>query len=202
MKKLILPLILIIGTLGIFAFADDPKDRKIGADAPMLDYSMKGVDGKSQSLKSLAGDKGLLVVFSCNTCPFVVAWEDRYNVLHKLAEENGVGMVLINSNEAKREGDDSMSEMKKHAKDQKYLSPYLVDEKSALADAFGARTTPHVFLFDNNMKLVYRGAIDDNYKNKESVSETFLMDAIKNLSAGKTISPDVTKATGCSIKRV
>ena len=111
-------------------------------------------------------------------------------------------MALINSNEAKREGDDSMSEMKKHAKDQKYLSPYLVDEKSALADAFGARTTPHVFLFDNNMKLVYRGAIDDSYKNKESVSETFLMDAIKNLSAGKTISPDVTKATGCSIKRV
>jgi len=203
MKKFILPLFLILGTLAIFAFSQDASSSlEIGAKAPKQDYQMKGVDGKNYSLKSAAGDKGMLVVFSCNTCPFVVAWEDRYNDLYTLAKKNGVGMLLINSNEAKRNGDDSMDEMKKHAKAQAYKSPYVVDKNSELADSFGARTTPHIFLFNADMELVYRGAIDDNYKSKEGVQESYLMDAISKLAKGEKIDPNTTKATGCSIKRV
>ncbi len=204
MKKLFFPITLLLGTLLILAFADKDKvdPIAIGTEAPKQEYKMEGIDGKNYDLKSLTGEKGLLVVFTCNTCPFVVAWEDRYNDIHDLANKNGVGMVLVNSNEAKRDGDDSMEEMKKHAKELSYKSPYVVDKNSALADAFGARTTPHIFLFNKDMKLVYRGAIDDNYKSKESVEESFLMDALKSLAAGKKIDPNTTKSIGCSIKRV
>lgn len=204
MKKLFFPVILLVGTLLILAFADKDKVNpiEIGTEAPKQDYKMQGIDGKDYDLKSVAGENGLLVVFTCNTCPFVVAWEDRYNELHDLATEKGIGMVLVNSNEAKRDGDDSMEEMKKYAEELSYKSPYVVDKNSSLADAFGARTTPHIYLFNKEMKLVYRGAIDDNYKSKDSVEENYLINALKNLSAGKKIDPNTTKSIGCSIKRV
>jgi hypothetical protein len=110
---------------------------------------------------------------------------------------------LINSNEAKRKGDDSIEEMMKHANEKGYSDiPYLVDENSKLANAFGAKTTPHVFLFDKEMRLVYEGAIDDNHKSKAEVKASYLNNAILNLSEGKAIDPNNTKALGCSIKRV
>ena len=116
-----------------------------------------------------------------------------------MAAKNGVGIALINSNEAKRSGDDSMEEMKKHAADKGYGElPYLIDEKSALANAFGAKTTPHIFLFDKDWKLVYEGAIDDNSKDAKAVKATYL----KDVASGKKIDPNNTKAIGCSIKRV
>lgn len=204
MKKLILPLILVFGTLVILAFSDKDKVKpiEIGSKAPKQEYKMPGVDGKDYSLKSSSGENGLLVVFTCNTCPFVVAWEDRYNDLYDLAKTKNIGMLLVNSNEAKRNGDDSMKAMKEHAKELGYKSPYVVDKKSGLADAFGARTTPHIFLFNNKMELVYRGAIDDNYKSKENVEQQFLMNALNKLEKGEKIDPNTTKAIGCSIKRV
>ena len=112
-------------------------------------------------------------------------------------------MALVNSNEAKRSGEDSIEEMKKHATERGYGElAYLVDEKSALANAFGAKTTPHIFLFDKEWKLVYEGAIDDNSKDAKSVKAAYLKDALNNLKAGKKISPNNTKSIGCSIKRV
>ena len=111
-------------------------------------------------------------------------------------------MALLNSNEAKRSGDDSMEAMKQHAKEKGYNTPYLLDENSAIANAMGARTTPHVYLFDKNMELVYRGAIDDNYKDASKVNANYLEEAIKALLDGKSIDPSETKALGCSIKRV
>ena len=147
--------------------------------------------------------KGLLVIYSCNTCPWVVAWEDRYNELYKECANEGIGFVLVNSNEAKREGADSMEEMKAHAKEKGYFNfAYVVDENHVLADAFGATKTPDVFLFNEEMKLVYKGAIDDNSKDKNAVEEPYLMNAVKALSAGKEINPATTKALGCSIKRI
>ncbi len=201
MKKVI-PLLVLLTSVFIWIAAAPGEGLGIGDKAPMIDYKMTGVDGKSYTLENVKQKNGLLVVYSCNTCPFVIAWEDRYNDLDAMCKEKGIGMVLVNSNEAKRGGDDSMEAMSKHNKKLGYTMPYVVDEKSKLANAFGARTTPHVFLFDSEMKLVYKGAIDDNYKDKDAVSKTYLQDALKNLSEGKPITPNSTKSIGCSIKRV
>jgi hypothetical protein len=181
----------------------------IGKAAPEKELKMKDVSGKELSLEDISEENGLLVVFSCNTCPFVVGsgesnegWEGRYNAVYDMASKQKIGMVLINSNEAKREGVDSFEEMKGHAKTNKYKSHYVEDTNHKLADAFGAKTTPHVFLFDKNMKLVYKGAIDDNVKDSKAVKEEYLKDAMNNLAAGKKISPNSTRQLGCSIKRV
>ena len=145
---------------------------------------------------------GLLVVFSCNTCPFVLQWENRYNELYELCAENEIGMVLINSNEAKRTGDDSLEKMKEKANAEGYKMPYLMDEGHLVADAFGARTTPHVFMFDKNAMLAYRGSIDDNSEDKNQVTKHYLKDAINAMSKDETIDPNITRSIGCSIKRV
>ncbi len=182
---------------------------EIGSKAPMADAKMANIDNSMHSLESLKGENGLLVVFSCNTCPFVIGregksegWEGRYNGLHEQAKALGVEMVLINSNEAKRTGDDSMAAMSKHAKAVAYTMPYLLDEEHKLADAFGARTTPHVYLFNKDLKLAYKGAIDDNVDNAKEVKEHYLSNAMMNMVKGKKAKPESTKAIGCSIKRV
>jgi peroxiredoxin len=185
------------------------QELPIGDAAPMTSLPMVGVDDKKHSLDELKGDNGLLVVFSCNTCPFVVGrgdktegWEGRYNGLAAQAESMGIGMVLVNSNEAKRDGDDSFDAMKNHADAAGYTMPYLVDNDAKLADAFGARTTPHVYLFNRNLKLAYRGSIDDNVNRATEVKKEYLQMAMKQMAADKKIKTQETKAVGCSIKRV
>ena len=176
---------------------------QIGDNAPNPSYEMTNIDGKKVSLNSLKGENGLCVIYSCNTCPWVVAWEDRYNDIYKQCENMGIGFVLVNSNEAKRKGADSLEEMKKHAEEKGYNNfAYVVDENHELADAFGATKTPDVFLFNGNLELVYKGAIDDNSKNKEGVEEPYLKNAVNALMSGEVINPATTKTLGCSIKRI
>lgn len=204
MKKLsLLPLLLSVAIL-ISAFALLPQNEvlTIGTKAPKTEVKMLDISGKEYSLKDLQKKNGLLVIFSCNTCPFVVAWENLYPELGKLAKEKEIGMVLINSNEAFREKADSFEAMKRHASENGYNTPYVVDANSVVADAFGARTTPHVFLFDKNMTLVFEGAMDNKFERKdETATEHYLKDALTNMAAGKEISPAKTQARGCSIKR-
>ena len=181
----------------------------IGAKAPMSDVLLQNIDGTFLSLEGAAGKNGLLVVFSCNTCPFVIGngtksdgWEGRYNETAAKAEAYGFNMMLINSNEAKRDHHDSVEAMRTHAKEQGYTMPYLVDTDHTIADAFGALKTPHVFLFNNKMELVYRGSIDDNVSNAAAVESFYVLDAMAEASIGKPCSVPETKAMGCSIKRV
>lgn len=181
---------------------------EIGATAPDTDYKMQDVSGKSYSLNELKSENGLLVIFSCNSCPFVVGngedsegWEGRYKEIAKSAKTAKVEMVLVNANEAKRDGDDAFDKMKARAKDKKYNWKYLMDVDSKLANSFGAKTTPHVFLLDKDMKLIYKGAIDDNVKSAKEVKSHYLKDALKNLEEGKEIANKETKSVGCSIKR-
>lgn len=187
---------------------ETPTGLTIGAKAPMTDVEMRGTDDIGYTLEQLVGKKGLIVVFSCNTCPFVVGseqfagWEVQYNDLNKLAKEAGIGMVLVNANEGKRSGDDSLDAMKKRAKDKGYTMPYVLDENSALANAFGAKTTPHVYFFDENMTLVYTGAIDNTVDGKRKEDKTYLKDAIASRAKGQAISETTTPPRGCSIKRV
>lgn len=187
----------------ILAFKAVREPLDLGETAPMSKYPMKDISGVNYTLNDLKKENGLLVIFSCNTCPFVIKWEDTYPELGEFARENNVGMVLVNSNEAKRKGDDSYPAMVEHAEEAGYNAPYVIDTQHQLADAFGAKTTPHVFLLDKDMKLVYRGAIDDRYEGRKSEPDNhYLKNAMKALVNGKPIEPAVTRQVGCSIKRV
>lgn len=202
MKKAIYTVFAVMAILSGFSFVKGDKMLKIGAEAPMADYEMKGISGKTFTLEDLKDENGLLVIFSCNTCPFVLGWEERYPKLGDLTRKNNIGMVLVNSNEAKRKGEDSMRAMQNHHSKAGYNTPYVIDESSKLADAFGAKTTPHVYLFDANMKLKYRGSINDKYENSDKKAQNeYLQKALKAMLNGEEIDPKETKQIGCSIKR-
>jgi len=199
MKKISVIASLAIALLTM-AFVASPK-VEIGETSDALEIEVYDFAMKSKKLKEYQGENGLLVVFSCNTCPFVVAWEDRYNEIANMSGSAGVNMVLLNSNEAYRDAEDSPVNMRHHANDLNYSMPYLIDKEHKVADALAAKTTPHVFLFDKDLKLVYKGAIDDNYKDKGAVQETYLKDALTAMKDGSEIKVKETKALGCSIKR-
>ncbi|MEY3398349.1 MAG: hypothetical protein RL220_943 [Bacteroidota bacterium] len=201
--------LLALATIFAFTLPADTETLAIGAKLPKGDVKMQDIGGTSLSLNDIKKENGLLVIFSCNTCPFVVGsddsegWEIKYAELRKVCEINKIGMALVNSNEAKREKGDNLDDMKKRAQDHGFHHVnYLLDSNSELADAFGARTTPHVFLFDKNGKLVYRGAIDETSANPSQAKQNYASDALNNLAAGKEISPNDTRPMGCSIKRV
>ncbi len=173
-----------------------------GAKLPMVDATMKDASRGADMPYYKAADKnGLIVMFSCNTCPFVVKNESTIKKTMEYAKAHGVGVVVINSNEAKRDGDDSYQAMKKYSKAQGYTVPYLVDENSKLADMFGANHTPEVFLFNSKSILVYKGAMNDNPGNPEKAEVMYISKAIDAMIAGKDIDPKTTKSIGCSIKR-
>jgi len=194
MKKFIS--LILIGCLTILS----AKELDLGSILPLGDIKMADISGKDVSLNDAKGKNGLLVIFSCNTCPWVIAWEDRYVELAETYKDKGVGIVAINSNEKQFETVDSMEEMQAHAKEQGYNFYYTMDNGSKLASEFGATRTPHIYLFDKKDKLVYRGAIDDNARKPDKVENTYLADAIDNMLAGSAIDPAATKALGCAIK--
>ena len=183
-------------------FAQKYPTLNIGQKMPMQEAEIFDISDESMTLNENLKSNGILVVFTSNSCPFVVMWEDRYKLLEEKCMNSSLGMVYINSNQAKRDGDDSVEEMRKHSKKMGYTIPYLIDENSKLANAFGAKTTPHIFLFDKGKKLVYKGAIDDNYKSINDVTKNYLLDALEEVSNQKSVSINDTKAVGCSIKRV
>jgi peroxiredoxin len=175
-------------------------ELEIGAAIPKADAKMMDVSGKEVSLAEVKGENGLLVVFSCNTCPYVKLSETRIKEVAALAKQNKIGVIVINSNEAQREVEDSFDAMKKYASAQGYNFSYVLDKNSQVADAFGATRTPHCFLFDKK-GLVYRGAIDDNIKEANDAKERYLKDAITAVATGKPVKTNSTKSVGCSIKR-
>tara|TARA_B100000787_G_C16068608_1_gene238863 strand:- start:80 stop:691 length:612 start_codon:yes stop_codon:yes gene_type:complete len=197
-KTLLIALLLLNTSL----FAQKYPTIKIGEQMPMQQTETFDTNEKSRTLNGNLKNNGLLVVFTSNSCPFVVMWEDRYKLLEVKCRNSNIGMVYINSNQAKRNGDDSVEKMKNHSKEMGYTFPYLIDKNSEIANAFGAKTTPHVFLFNNEKTLIYKGAIDDNYKSANDVTENYLLDALENVSNQQSISIKETKAVGCSIKRV
>ncbi len=203
MKKFAFLLSVIVIGVGLTAF-DLDTPLSLGDNAPMADRQMENIDGSMISLNDEMKENGLLVIFSCNTCPYVIAWEDQYPQLHELATENNIGMILVNSNEKKRDGDDSKENMVAHAEEAGYTMPYVIDTDSELANAFGARTTPHVYLFNNSKELVFVGSINDKFENRDKeASQEWLCDAMTKLGAGQAsdIDPAETRQIGCSIKR-
>ena len=182
--------------------AQDIQQLPLGSTLPLGDVQMEDVSGRNLTLNGVKGEKGLLVIFSCNTCPWVVKWEDRYPVVQKMAEANDIGMILLNPNEDYRDKGDGMQDMILYAEKAGYTIPYVLDKNHRVADAFGASRTPHVYLFDSEDKLVYVGAIDDNANSAADVEEFYIKDAIEQLSAGQPITTASTKSIGCTIKRL
>ncbi len=176
------------------------KELEIGSRMPLDDHKMLDISGKLLTLSDIRSNNGTLVIFSCNTCPWVIRWEDRYKTIADKYRSKGIGIVAVNSNEARFNSDDSIEEMILHAKDKGYKFPYVQDLGSKLAYAFGATKTPHIYLFDEKNILLYRGAIDDNAKDASNVEKTYLADAIDAMLSKKPIPIATTKALGCSIK--
>lgn len=203
MKKTVLLSLAVIMTILFSAFKIvlNP-ELEIGKAIPDADVKMMDVSGKEVSLSDSKGKNGLLVIFSCNTCPYVKLSESRVKELGLLTEKSKVGMILINSNEAQRSDDDSFEAMKNYAKAQGYTFRYVLDKNSLIANSFGATRTPHCFLFDKDGKLVYRGAIDDNIKDPNDAKEHYLKDAVTAVASGKPVKTNSTKSIGCSIKRL
>ncbi len=173
----------------------------IGAEMPKADVMMKDISGDLVSLKQVRDANGLLVMFSCNTCPYVIKNQGRTKSICTYAKAKSIGVILLNSNEGGRRSGESLADMQRYAKEQGYSYFYALDSENELADAFGATRTPECFLFDKNNKLVYHGAIDDSPPDINEVKRTHLKDAINELIIGKDISVKESRSIGCAIRR-
>ena len=174
----------------------------IGSSIPSPESKMKDISGKEIAFKDAMKKNGLLVMFSCNTCPVVKKYQSRTLETGKFALDNEIGVIVLNSNEASRDEGDSFDDMKQYAKEQGYNFNYVLDKNSVMADAFGATRTPELFLFDKSGKLVYHGAIDDNPNGPDKVTRQHAQLAMQEMVSGKTVSTTTTRFTGCSIKRI
>ena len=164
------------------------------------DFKLKSVDGKKYSMSDYKDAKGFIVVFTCNTCPFAIKYDDRVNALAKKYNPKGYVLLAINPNDPSVQPKDSYELMQAKAKDNGFVYPYLVDEGQKIYPQYGATKTPHVFLLDKNLVVKYIGAIDDNCDDASGVKERYLENAITSLENGKDPSPEITRAIGCSIK--
>ena len=169
----------------------------LGSKAP--DFDLPGVDGKRHTLGSFADKPVLVVIFSCNHCPYVIAYEDRMVSIQADYAGRGVQLVAINSNDEKSYPEDSFAKMVKRAEEKKFNFPYLRDEAQEAVNAYGAVCTPHVFAFDKNRVLRYRGRIDDS-KEPAKVTSPDLRNAVDDLLGGADVRVPDTRPFGCSIK--
>ncbi len=199
MKKRIGHVLLTLLTFTLIsAFAPVDDGYKVGDQA--ADFSLKNVDGTLVSLADYKGVKGYIVIFTCNTCPYAMMYEDRIIELHNKYASQGYPVVAINPNDPDVKPGDDFASMVARSKEKKFPFKYLFDEGQKVYPRFGATRTPHVFLLDANRYVRYIGAIDDNAQNPSEVSVRYLENAIAALKAGNNPDPAETKAIGCTIK--
>ncbi len=171
----------------------------IGSIVPSFS-NLPGIDGKPYSLTDFNAEKVLVVVFSCNHCPYVHAYEDRMIAFAEEYASKGVRLVAINSNETVNYPEDRFEEMAKRGREKGFTFPYIRDEDQRVADAFGASHTPEFFVFDHERRLRYHGKMDDNYQNPAAVKHHYVKDAVDALLAGKLVKEAETHSIGCTIK--
>lgn len=182
------------------ATAQDGQPLEIGAALPHAGETMQNVTGSPTSFAQQMGDQGLAVIFWSNTCPWVAKYEDRVLALAEEYAQAGIGFVIVNANDPSEYPEEGADAIRQHAAEMNYPFPYLVDEGSRAALAFGASRTPQVFLFDTDDVLVYEGTVDDSPSDASQVTEEYLRDAMNQLIAGTQIAVQKTKAFGCTIK--
>jgi len=201
MKKLKIVFLLIAAGLVLAFTTKNPDGYKIGSMA--TDFSLKNVDNKKISLKDYKDAKGFIVIFTCNHCPYAVAYEDRIIELDNKYKKLGYPVIAINPNNPNIQKDDSFDKMKVRAKEKGFTFPYLFDDGQKVYPQYGATKTPHVYVLQktNTGNVVqYIGAIDDNYSDESAVKVKYVENAVDELLTGKDVTIKTTKAIGCSIK--
>jgi peroxiredoxin len=196
MKKAILIFSMMLTTMVLVSAEVKPGDNAIN-------FSLKNVDGKMVSLSDYGDQKGVILVFTCNPCPFAKAYEQRIIQLHQRYSGQGYPVVAVNPNDVDISPEDTFEKMKERASEKDYPFPYLKDESQEIYKAYGASRTPHIYLLENKggkFKVAYVGAIDDNAMDAAAVSKRYLEKAIGALMAGDKPNPSTTKAIGCTIK--
>lgn len=191
--------ILVLVSLSLFEIGNG---LKVGDQA--MDFSLKNIDGTMVSLSGNDDVKGYILIFTCNTCPYSVAYEDRIVALHEKYSTKGFPVVAVQPNDTQRSPGDSFEKMQKRAKDKGFSFPYLIDETQEVTRTYGATNTPHVYVLNresgNKFVIEYIGAIDNNSRNAAAADQLYVEKAVDNLLKGKSIETTKTKAIGCTIK--
>jgi peroxiredoxin len=198
MQKLFFTVMAIIG----LSFLSTAHEGYHVGDA-VSDFSLKNINGKNVSLADYSESKGFIITFTCNHCPYAVAYEDRIIALDKTYAAKGYPVIAINPNDAVQYPDDDFKSMQTRAKDKQFTFPYLHDESQAVAKKFGALKTPHMYVVKKEggkLMIKYIGAIDDNWEDASAVTEKYVESAVDALLTGKAVAVENTKAIGCGIK--
>ena len=194
---------LIIVCIGLVSFTTVNQNKGYEIDDVASDFKLKNVDGKMVSLADYSDAKGYIVIFSCNTCPYVVAYEDRMIELHNAYEKKGFPVIAINPNDPKVSPGDSFEKMQERSKEKNFPFAYVFDEKQEIFPLYGATRTPHVYLLEKTKQgniVRYIGAIDDNFKDASAVKDKFLENAIDAILNKNEVPVKTTRAIGCTIK--
>ncbi|MFY8187381.1 MAG: thioredoxin family protein [Flavobacterium sp.] len=203
MKKLFYTSLLAIGFL-VTSFVSEPKKAsgyEVGDVA--TDFKLKNIDNKMVSLSDYKEAKGFIVVFTCNHCPYAIAYEDRMVALDQKFKKLGYPVIAINPNNPEKKPEDSFEKMIVRAKEKNFTFPYLIDEGQKIFPQFGATKTPHVYILQKTKSgnvVKYIGAIDDNYADESAVKTKYVENAVNALLKNKEVPLKTTKAIGCSIK--
>ncbi|MFQ3214499.1 MAG: peroxiredoxin [Marivirga sp.] len=195
MKKVTL---ITLFSIGMLAFTTAPIGYQVGDTA--TDFSLKGVSGKMVSMSSYEGAKGYIVVFTCNSCPYSVAYEDRIIALHDKYGTKGFPVIAINPNDDEKSPKDSYLLMKVRATEKDFPFAYVYDATQEVTKSYGATNTPHVYVLDKNKEVRYIGAIDNNTRDGAAADKKYVEDAVDALLLGDQVSNTKTKAIGCTIK--
>jgi peroxiredoxin len=202
MKTLKLLTVMALG-LALFAFTNISRDKGYEVGDIATDFSLENIDGKMVSLSDYKDAKGFIVIFTCNTCPYAVAYEDRVEALNKKYATLGFPVVAIMPNNTEVMPGDNMEAMQARAKAKGFTFPYLIDKGQEIYPQYGATKTPHVYLLEKTRKgneVKYIGAIDDNYKDAKAVTVKYVEEAVDALLENKKIEVKSTRAIGCTIK--
>jgi peroxiredoxin len=179
-------------------------DRGYSIGDEVKNFKMKNIDEKYISLSDYKNAKGLIIIFTCNTCPYAVAYEERLVKMNNKYKEKGFPLITINPNNPEVREGDSFENMKVRAKEKGFNFPYLFDDGQKVYPKFGATKTPHAYVLSNSsgvFTVEYIGAIDDNYKNENKVKIKYIEKAVNQLLKGEKVSEPETRAIGCSIKK-
>lgn len=202
MKKMKLVFVFLVAvTSAAFTIVNAEKGYEIGSIA--TDFTLKNIDNQTVSLRDMKDAKGYIVIFTCNHCPYALAYEDRIIALDKKYKKLGYPVIAINPNNPEKQKEDSFEKMQVRAKEKGFTFPYLFDEGQKIYPQYGATKTPHVYVLEKTNKgnvVQYIGAIDDNHSDESAVKAKYVENAVDALLSNEEVKVKTTKAIGCSIK--
>ena len=201
--KTLKTIFMLVAVFGLFAFTTTNEDGGYQVGDVATDFKLENIDGKMVSLSDFKTAKGFIVIFTCNTCPYAVAYEDRIEALNKKYAKKGYPVIAIMPNNIDVKPGDNMEAMKVRAKEKGFTFPYLMDKGQKIYPQYGATKTPHVYVLERTKRgneVKYIGAIDDNYQDATAVTTRYVEDAVDALLTNKSVETTETRAIGCSIK--